>query len=270
MIPLYVVIATSFAPRAPLGLIRCQAPATAEDVLFTSLEAKLSDSAGSGFMLRPSQLPASAPERTLPTIRHGLAPQEGITFYRDGNAWCPFCERVWLQLLESGTDYGTVIVDIGAKKPPWYTDVIPTGQTPSAVVDGKIIWESIDIMMAIEERDDVAATALLPTKPAARARVVAELKEFDNAEKGLGVGGAGYAYMRGAPFGQSPATGADADAAVADMRTTFESKLARLEARLTQTEGPWFEEDFGVCVGSSKPRAVPQPRRARPLSRMPR
>ena len=43
-----------------------------------------------------------------------------------------------------------VIGDIGEKKPPWYTDVSPTGQTPSAVGAGEIVWESSDIMLAIE------------------------------------------------------------------------------------------------------------------------
>jgi hypothetical protein len=162
--------------------VRCSAgapSATSDDVLFSPLEAKLAD-ALAGYMLRPAQKPASAPEPTLPTIRHGLAPRAGVTFYRDGNAWCPFCERVWLQLLENGEEYGTVIVDIGAKKPPWYTDAVPTGQTPSAVVDGTVIWESLDIMVALEERKDTGARLLLPAEPDERARVVAELRAFDD------------------------------------------------------------------------------------------
>jgi glutathione S-transferase len=229
--------------------VRCSAgapSATSDDVLFSPLEAKLAD-ALAGYMLRPAQKPASAPEPTLPTIRHGLAPRAGVTFYRDGNAWCPFCERVWLQLLENGEEYGTVIVDIGAKKPPWYTDAVPTGQTPSAVVDGTVIWESLDIMVALEERKDTGARLLLPAEPDERARVVAELRAFDDPEKGLNVGGAGYAFMRGAPFGQVPDEGGESDAKVAALRAAFEQKLSRLEERLARVEdSPYFEAEFGV------------------------
>ena len=40
----------------------------------------------SGYVVREDQVPASAPGRTLATVRHGLVPRpEGVTLYRDTN-----------------------------------------------------------------------------------------------------------------------------------------------------------------------------------------
>jgi len=97
---------------------------------------------------------------------------------------------------------------------------------------------SIDIMLAIESAGSGAS--LLPTANADRERVIAELKGFDSAE---GVGAAGYTYMRGAPFGESPASGCEN---LESLQAEFERKLSVLEARLCEHEGPWFEKAFGV------------------------
>ena len=231
----------SHSPRAS----RIVASEVDDSVIFAPLETSLAGAAGAGYTLRPLQFPASAPEaKTLPTMRHGMAPKGEVTLYRDGNAWCPFCERVWLQLLEKGEAYNTVLIDIGEKKPPWYTDAVPTGQTPSAVINGEVVWESVDIMLAIEEHAGASAASLLPAEPSARERVVAELRAFDSPTEGPGVGGAGYMYMRGAPFGETPGelTAEKLDA----LRDAFEAKLGTLEARLAASEGPWFEDEYGV------------------------
>ena len=50
---------------------------------------------------------------------------------------CPFCERVWLYLLESGVEHEQAFVDISpGNKPDWYKEAIPTGQTPSMSLGG--------------------------------------------------------------------------------------------------------------------------------------
>ena len=46
-------------------------------------------------------------------------------FYRDTNAWCPFCERVWLYFLEGEIDADHAFIDL-RDKPDWYKEVIPT------------------------------------------------------------------------------------------------------------------------------------------------
>ena len=171
-------------------------------------------------MVRENQVPASAPEKTLTTMRHKLVPRpDGVTLYRDTNAWCPFCERVWLALLEMGIDYDTVLIDLSLK-PVWYEDAVPTSQTPSAVVGGEIVWESLDILLKIED-EGFAERSLLPADPADRERIIAEVRAFDSPD-GPGVGGAGYTYMRGAPFGQSLDT-PPSEAELSELRATFES-----------------------------------------------
>ena len=89
------------------------------------------------------------------------------------------------------------------------------------------MWESLDILLAVEERG-IAKRSLLPADADERERVVAEVRSFDG-EEGLGLGAAGYTYMRGAPFGESldgpPPTAAKLD----ELRAVFDAKLCALE-----------------------------------------
>ena len=126
-----------------------------------------------------------------------LAAGDGVTLYRDTNAWCPFCERVWLALLEKGIEHETQFIDLRSK-PDWYKDIVPTGQTPSAVIDGQVVYESLDILLAIEERGE--GTPLLPSEASDRERVLQELRDFDG-DGGIGVGGAGYIFSALSPTG---------------------------------------------------------------------
>merc|ERR1712216_709550 len=48
-----------------------------------------------------------------------------LKFYRDTNAWCPFCERVWLALEAKQIPYECEFVDL-RNKPKWFTDMVPT------------------------------------------------------------------------------------------------------------------------------------------------
>lgn len=48
-----------------------------------------------------------------------------VTLYRDTNGWCPFCERVWLQLQAKGIPYEEVLINL-QDKPQWYKDMVPT------------------------------------------------------------------------------------------------------------------------------------------------
>ena len=52
-------------------------------------------------------------------------PAAPVTLYRDTNGWCPFCERVWLQLQNKGVPYEEVLINL-QDKPQWYKDMVPT------------------------------------------------------------------------------------------------------------------------------------------------
>lgn len=112
--------------------------------------------------------PRTAPTRVLPT-EESTTTDKPVLLYRDTNAWCPFCERVclasssessihasvhywlstfqvWLALEEKNIPYDTVLINL-QDKPEWFTKMIPTQLVPAAKINGKLVYESYDIMM---------------------------------------------------------------------------------------------------------------------------
>ena len=75
-----------------------------------------------------------------------------MTLYRDTAAWCPYCEKVWLLLEEKRVPYAIEKVNMNCygEKPEWFWQMQPSGGIPVAKVDGQVVRESNDIMMAIE------------------------------------------------------------------------------------------------------------------------
>merc|ERR1740130_843415 len=189
-----------------------------------SLETKLS-TAATGYTLRNGMVPSSAPQATIRLAPHGDVAPESVVFYRDTNAWCPFCERVYLYLLEADINHEQTFVDISpGNKPAWYNDII---QALESALD----------------RGEQSGTSLLPSAGPDRERVLAELRTLDDPESGLKIGSAGYVYMRGGSFGEEPPEdGSNLPA----LREAFFEALRSLEARLSVTPGPYFEEEFGV------------------------
>jgi len=85
-----------------------------------------------------------------------------LTLYRDTNGWCPFCERVWLCLIEKNIPFREELIDL-RNKPSWYKEIVPTNLVPALKnsENGDVIWESIDIIKYIENTQP--GKALLPT-----------------------------------------------------------------------------------------------------------
>ena len=227
MLSFLTVSAAAWQPTArPLGARRCATPSAS--TAWASLEERAS--LVHGFALRQGLVPSTAPHETVSPTLHTDVPTERLVLYRDTNAWCPFCERVWLYLIEAGVEHDTAFIDLRAK-PEWYKDMVPTGQTPSIALGGRPVWESIEIMEQIEATLD-ADSSLLPPAEADRTRVLEELRNFDSAEHGIGIGAAGYTYMRGAPFGAQPEEGGPS---LDELRAAFLDRLGVLEARLSKT-----------------------------------
>lgn len=80
----------------------------------------------------------------------GTNPQ--VTLYRDTAAWCPYCEKVWLMLEEKRIPYKVEKVPMSCfgDKPASFFNLSPSGGIPVAVIKGRTISESNDIMMALE------------------------------------------------------------------------------------------------------------------------
>mmetsp|Transcript_28528 Transcript_28528/g.37323 ORF Transcript_28528/g.37323 Transcript_28528/m.37323 type:complete len:522 (-) Transcript_28528:303-1868(-) len=85
-----------------------------------------------------------APDGTVPRV----------TLYRDMAAWCPYCQKVWLQLEEKRIPYMVKKVPLRCygDKPQWFRQLNPSGMLPVAEIDGKLITESNDIMQALEDQ----------------------------------------------------------------------------------------------------------------------
>jgi len=75
-----------------------------------------------------------------------------VTLYRDNHAWCPYCQKVWLWLEEKQVPYRVekVTMFCYGKKEDWYKRKVPSGMLPAIALDGRIITESDDILMALE------------------------------------------------------------------------------------------------------------------------
>jgi glutathione S-transferase len=76
-----------------------------------------------------------------------------VTLYRDHHAWCPYCQKIWLWLEEKQIPYRIekVTMFCYGEKESWYKRIVPSGMLPAIALDGKIITESDDILIALEK-----------------------------------------------------------------------------------------------------------------------
>jgi glutathione S-transferase len=75
-----------------------------------------------------------------------------VTLYRDHHAWCPYCQKIWLWLEEKQIPYRIekVTMFCYGEKESWYKRKVPSGMLPALELDGCIITESDDILIALE------------------------------------------------------------------------------------------------------------------------
>ncbi|MEH2465435.1 glutathione S-transferase family protein [Nostoc sp.] len=178
---------------------------------------------------RTGQSPSTAP---IPNSLQKLPPntQPPVLLYRDTNSWCPFCERVWFALEEKEIPFATEFIDL-SNKPKWYTDLVPTTLVPAAKIEGKLVYESKDILLALEER--FPSPALLPenSEENAVARQLVEDAETNGFRE------IAYKFLRETPV--------DADE-LANLQAAFEAKLDQLEQDLAKYTGPYFVSTFSL------------------------
>ncbi|WP_353259314.1 glutathione S-transferase family protein [Prochlorothrix hollandica] len=75
-----------------------------------------------------------------------------VTLYRDHHAWCPYCQKIWLWLEEKQIPYRIekITMFCYGEKEAWYKRKVPSGMLPAIELQGRIITESDDILMALE------------------------------------------------------------------------------------------------------------------------
>ncbi|NEU79346.1 glutathione S-transferase family protein [Nostoc sp. UIC 10630] len=177
---------------------------------------------------RPGQSPSTAP---IPSSLDKLPPntEPPVLLYRDTNSWCPFCERVWFALEEKEIPFATEFIDL-TNKPKWYTDLVPTTLVPAAKIEGKLVYESKEILLALEEK---FGSTLLPEDPEENAVARQWLEEAES----NGVRDIAYKFLRQAPEDPNE---------LASLQTAFEAKLDELEQLLGKYSGPYFLSTFSV------------------------
>ncbi len=190
------------------------------------------ENTSSQWVLRPDRSPSSAPisSHLQELTEDQKAP---ILLYRDTNFWCPFCERIWFALEESGIPFEMEFIDL-KNKPKWYIEMIPTAKVPAAKIGEQLIYESKDILLAIEKNFE---TSLLPKDPEEKKIALAEIEAYE--KKGLQ--DRGFAFILGKSFNKEKP-----EVSLSQLQAAFEGKLDRIEALLTKYPGPYFMRDFSL------------------------
>lgn len=151
-----------------------------------------------------------------------------VTLYRDRHAWCPYCQKVWLWLEEKQIPYRIekVTMFCYGTKEKWYKQKVPSGMLPALELDGQLITESDDILLALED-------AFGPlNRVGMRDRRALPLRQL---ERLLFRGWCTWlCYPRRSPRDEQRS------------REQFTAIVAQVEAALASTPGPYFLEEFGI------------------------
>lgn len=54
--------------------------------------------------------------------------------------------QVWFALEEKHIEYDTVLINL-QNKPDWFKELVPTQLVPAVKINGKLVYESFDILM---------------------------------------------------------------------------------------------------------------------------
>lgn len=123
-----------------------------------------------------AQLRGRGPASHAADLRLFDAPDDhepAVTLYRDRAAWCPYCEKVWLQLEEKRIPYRVLKSPLRCygEKTKEHLRVSPSGMLPVAVINGKVIAESNVIMQELEDAFPQHRALLPPRGSAEELRV---------------------------------------------------------------------------------------------------
>ncbi|MBD2427465.1 glutathione S-transferase family protein [Phormidium sp. FACHB-1136] len=150
-----------------------------------------------------------------------------VTLYRDNHAWCPYCQKVWLWLEEKRIPYRIekVTMFCYGEKEAWYKRKVPSGMLPALELDGKLITESDDILMALER-------TFGPLVHSMTDRAVVPLRQLER-----------LLFRAWCMWLCYPSRSAQEDQRAAQQ---FQGVMDRVEAALASTPGPYFLADFGT------------------------
>jgi len=142
-----------------------------------------------------------------------------VTLYRDGASWCPYCQKVWMQLEEKRIPYKVERINMRCygSKPAWFEQETG-GLLPVVRLDGDLITDSVQIMFALERAFE--EESLLPP---GGIDAIRDLMSLESQHAGAWLG-----WLR-AP----PGTGGAGKA-------TYERVLTQMDGALASTSGGFF------------------------------
>lgn len=151
-----------------------------------------------------------------------------VTLYRDNHAWCPYCQKIWLWLEEKQIPYRIekITMFCYGEKESWYKRKVPSGMLPAIELDGRLITESDDILIALEQAfGPLAASMTDPT--------VMPLRRLER-----------LLFSAWCSWLCYPAGSARQEQRNRDQ---FKAVVARVEEALSSTPGPYFLADFSTA-----------------------
>ena len=151
-----------------------------------------------------------------------------VTLYRDNHAWCPYCQKIWLWLEEKQIPYriDKVTMFCYGEKESWYKRKVPSGMLPAIELDGRIITESDDILIALERV--YGPLGLGMENPA-----VIPMRRLER-----------LLFRAWCSWLCYPASSARVEQ---HNRNQFISVVTQVEAALASTPGPYFLDEFGTA-----------------------
>ncbi len=151
-----------------------------------------------------------------------------VTLYRDNHAWCPYCQKIWLWLEEKQIPYRIekVTMFCYGEKESWYKQKVPSGMLPALELDGRMITESDDILLALERAFGVLGLGMKDPQ-------VIPLRQLERLLFRAWCGWLCY-----------PANSPKAEQR---NREQFKGVVAQVESALSQTAGGYFLDEFGTA-----------------------
>lgn len=151
-----------------------------------------------------------------------------VTLYRDNHAWCPYCQKVWLWLEEKQIPYRIekVTMFCYGEKESWYKQKVPSGMLPALELDGRIITESDDILLALERAFGTLGLGMKDPQ-------VIPLRQLERLLFRAWCGWLCY-----------PANSPQAEKRNQEQ---FKGVVAQVESALSQTAGGYFLDEFGTA-----------------------
>ena len=151
-----------------------------------------------------------------------------VTLFRDHHAWCPYCQKVWLWLEEKQIPYRIekVTMFCYGQKERWYKRKVPSGMLPALELDGRLITESDDILIALEQAFGPLQLGMLSPQ-------VIPLRKLER-----------YLFRAWCSWLCYPTR---SDRQDKQNQAQFQAIMDQVESALGQTPGPFFLEEFSTA-----------------------